>query len=219
MNILKKEILPLFEITRRGKSVEANQLIKTDLNEYALYVDLEDIYLQKDQFHQILINHQKLEYTIPLHYHQIILQGKGYHYQDLVIQIYSIKHPKFFRVNSNDLLTCCRVSPKQFKTGLAIIKHLDEEEIEIDLTQGHIIKINDKGLPTADRSRGALYVLVEIIPEKDSDKVLDGSENESNDDKSVNESNDDSQTLSDLQYNLFAEILNYHQNSNVLVEE
>lgn len=203
MNILKTEILPLFEITRKSKNVEPNQLIQTDLNEYALYVDLKDIYLNKDQFHTILINHQKLEYTIPLHYHQIVLQGKGYYYQDIVIKIYSCKNSSFFRINGSDLLTCVRVKYSELVNSDPIkIRHLDDEELEIQCKIGQsLIKIPNKGLPTADRNRGALYCLIKLIDDEDESEVK--------------ENNLNRQSFDEEEYQHFLDILNYHDHSNI----
>ena len=76
MDILKNEILPLFEITcvdRESSPSETNSLIQTDINQYSLYVDLKDIYLNRQQSHKIEIADNILTYTIPLHYHENVL--------------------------------------------------------------------------------------------------------------------------------------------------
>jgi len=105
MEILKREILPLFELTgKKERECVSDKLMNTDVNKYSLYVNLKDIYLNNSQTHQIIIADKILEYTIPLHYHEIILQGKGYQYDDIQINIYSKRDPDYIRVNSNDLL-------------------------------------------------------------------------------------------------------------------
>ena len=105
LQILKKEILPLFEILDCSDGNQTNNLISTGLNRYSLYVDLEDVYQRKSQRHQIESSGQNwLEYNIPLHYHEIVMRGKGIYYEDVKINIYSLRHEKYIRVNDSDLL-------------------------------------------------------------------------------------------------------------------
>ena len=88
LQILKKEILPLFEILDCSDGNQTNNLISTGLNRYSLYVDLEDVYQRKSQRHQIESSGQNwLEYNIPLHYHEIVMRGKGIYYEDVKINI------------------------------------------------------------------------------------------------------------------------------------
>lgn len=200
MEILKNEILPLFEMTRighRGKVIEPNQLIQTDLNEYSLYVELRNIYLNQEQSHQIMVNNKRMEYTIPLHYHEIVLQGKGYYYQDIKINIYSLQDPNFIRVNRNDLLTFCRLTRSDWSYNQYTLIHLDGEVIQIELGEDNISmlrKIPQKGLPNENGGRGCLYLWLDLIDEE-------------------------SPEVRDQEKAILLEILNYHENSNVKLND
>ena len=197
MDILKNEILPLFEITcvdRESSPSETNSLIQTDINQYSLYVDLKDINI--------------LTYTIPLHYHEIVLSGKGYYYGDIVINIYSVFNPEFIRVNQHDILAYRKVSLKQYTCDEKkeyILTHIDgETEVKIQMENGQrLYKVEDLGLPRADRTRGALYIWLD--PEDSSCGENDSVTREKTEGSS-----------SDIK--MLLEILNYHTNSNVVLQ-
>ena len=211
MDILKNEILPLFEITcvdRESSPSETNSLIQTDINQYSLYVDLKDIYLNRQQSHKIEIADNILTYTIPLHYHEIVLSGKGYYYGDIVINIYSVFNPEFIRVNQHDILAYRKVSLKQYTCDEKkeyILTHIDgETEVKIQMENGQrLYKVEDLGLPRADRTRGALYIWLD--PEDSSCGENDSVTREKTEGSS-----------SDIK--MLLEILNYHTNSNVVLQ-
>lgn len=199
MDILKNEILPLFEITRKSQTTTTNNLIQTASNEYSLYVDLSDIYHKRSQTYEIITNQQSKMYTIPLQYHEIVLRGKGSYYEDLTINIYSLKHPEFLRINTSDLFLYRKLSSDEWNTGQYVFEHLSGEQMTVNLkptTNQILTKISHEGLPVprAEYSRGSLYVW--LIRE---------------------DLNDENTTSGELE--LLLEMLNYHPNSNVVLPQ
>lgn len=250
MEILRKDILPLFEITRKRDIIcQSNKLINNEINKYLLYVDLKDIYLNKCQTHQIKIHDKILEYTIPLHYHEIIIQGKGYQHEDIIINIYSKRDENYIRVNSNDLLYVKKLTVDEWKKGIYVFKHLDDEEIIINLKAPKIQKIDNKGLPMADNKRGCLYVWIDVnicnddIKDNDMKEDVEDKENENEQEDVEDKENEQEDKKEDkenerdeeerrkcrmeIEYKrreekekeFLLEILNYHANSNVIFIE
>jgi hypothetical protein len=237
MDILKNEILPLFEVTQSTNLSDSQDLlIETSLNQYSLYVDLKDVYLNKSQQHTIQIDENILQYTNPLYYYEIILSGKGHHADDITINIYSKLNPDFLRVNVHDLLTYRKVALNQYKTDSELkFTHIDDQsEVVVKITMGQkLYKIPDLGLPRPDRTRGNLYVWLDL--EFDSGDVTLESADSSSSSSSSGSSSDNSSSGScdsteeifvidkvivdsnvNNQLKLMLEILNYHQNSNIV---
>lgn len=196
LQILKKEILPLFEILDCSDGNQTNNLISTGLNRYSLYVDLEDVYQRKSQRHQIESSGQNwLEYNIPLHYHEIVMRGKGIYYEDVKINIYSLRHEKYIRVNDSDLLYFQNVDHDTWTQSEYKITKLDgeEHEIKLDPEQHFYFQVEEElglPMPKSDIKRGKLYIV-----------LIRG-----------NQSNQPYQ-------NMLLEILNYHNNSNVTLDK
>ena len=196
LQILKKEILPLFEILDCSDGNQTNNLISTGLNRYSLYVDLEDVYQRKSQRHQIESSGQNwLEYNIPLHYHEIVMRGKGIYYEDVRINIYSLRHEKYIRVNDSDLLYFQNVDHDTWTQSEYKITKLDgeEHEIKLDPEQHFYFQVEEElglPMPKSDIKRGKLYIV-----------LIRG-----------NQSNQPYQ-------NMLLEILNYHNNSNVTLDK
>lgn len=236
MEILRNEILPLFEnIQPKDKIFQTNKLINIGINRYELYVDLKDIYLNKSQTHLIDIYDKRLEYTIPLHYHEIILQGKGYHHQDIQIDIYSKRCSNYIRVNSNDLLYIKKLSLNEWINDTYTFKHFDTEDITINLRSPKLHKILNKGLPKSNNTRGHLYILIDLNLDP-SDLIITHNTNTintttdtTNVTDNTNDSTDSTDTADfsfnekynqreDIELEYLLEILNYHPNSNVYYE-
>jgi len=239
MDILKNEILPLFEVTQSSLSNSNNQLIETSINQYSLYVDLIDVFLNKSQQHTIQINENTLQYTIPLYYPEIILSGKGHYKSDIIINVYTKLNPDFVRVNIHDLLTFRpgAVSPhlssrlNQYKNGEEVkFAHVDGSVVVVKLIDGQkLYKIADLGLPRPDRTRGCLYVWLESCEFSDLKSVESSDVGESSSSSSSDSSSSDSSSSSSEvnlnkeeqsnnvgdQMKLILEILNYHHNSNI----
>lgn len=197
MEFLKSEILPLFEITRKTTAASPNDLIRTGLNTYELYVELGDIYHKRSQSHQIeSFNQEMIEYTIPLQYHEIVLRGKGAFYENVTINIYSLRHLEYLRINTSDLFLYKKLSEEQWSQEKYEFEHLSGDKITIELDQSKnqsLSKISDQGLPVprSDHLRGNLYIW--LIKENETD---DSTNNE---------------------VDLLLEMLNYHPNSNVTI--
>jgi len=182
LEILQREILPLFDQNRKNREIiqlEPNVLVSTGLNQYELYVNLNDVYTNQNQVHELAIpGNQKKKFKIPIAFHEIILSKKGFYQGNIDIQIKSLKHPDFIRVNSFDLVALVENNTNQ-------LTHLNGDVIDLPGTQGWY-RLNDLGLPKMDGSRGVLYVCV-------SDRTIDRQ--------------------------ILMEILNYHQNSNVDLDQ
>jgi hypothetical protein len=194
MDILMNNILPLFDqVLVKGKP-QINTLISTALNEYTIYVSLLDVYNRTIQSHMIPIYQKKVEYQIPIFYHQIVLSNKGHHFNDLVIQVKTVKDDRFIRVNSHDLFVIEEIPLTTSTTYM--FKHIDGEEIELSLDPklSKFRIIEGKALPKPDHSRGNLHILLLM--------------NSSNDHSVTNGSEISSEMLS---------ILNYDSHSNVLI--
>lgn len=200
MDILKNEILPLFEVTQSPSIISNSNdlLVETSINHYSLYVDLKDIYLNKSQQHTIQIDETILQYTIPLHYYEIILSGKGHYQEDIVINVYSKLNPNFVRVNVHDLLTIRPMSFFQYKnTDVLKFMHIDDHSmVSVELVPGQkLYKISNLGLPKPDKTRGNLYVWVDLIDSVDLVGDLDSAN--SSDDSRSSSSSDSSSNSSD----------------------
>ncbi len=169
MNILADEILPLFDDDQLSENEsKINTLINSGFNEYTLYVNLEDVYHRKTQDHIIKVNGKNLEYNIPIFYHKIVLSGKGHNNQDLIIQIKTLKHEEYYRLNNYDLLK--RIQIKANTSDITdSFSHLNDEEIVIDLDPrlSRVRRIPDRGLSRQNGTRGYLYLWLEFVPEVD----------------------------------------------------
>ena len=141
------------------------------------------------------------------------------------------------RINSSDLLTYRKVSNEDLEKGEFTFRHLDEEEITINLKGPKLLKIADKGLPRTDRHRGALYIWwdhsfsldggrKEIDEKKEESDEMNTESDEINkgesvvkidkyDNKTDDNKKDDEESDLSKEVNILFEILNYHQNSNV----
>jgi len=221
MEILKREILPLFELTgKKERECVSDKLMNTDVNKYSLYVNLKDIYLNNSQTHQIIIADKILEYTIPLHYHEIILQGKGYQYDDIQINIYSKRDPDYIRVNSNDLLYFKKISIEEWKMNEYTFKHLDGEEITINLKAPKLQKIPDKGLPKADHSKGYLYIWIDVnINQDDIKDEMYKINDQINEEQQRFRKEQEYKNRESVEKDYLLEILNYHSNSNIIFKD
>lgn len=239
MDILHREILPLFEGSKKNSNVgEINTLIQTATNEYSLYVNLTDIYHRRAQNHEIhsTLNEQtethKKTYNIPIHYHEIILRGKGVYYQNAIINIYSLRHPKFLRVNTSDLLyiqtipehlwiSSIEKSAKEIETEL-----ISDPEIQTDTPSDEEIE-SHKNLK--ENYHQFLHLSGETLkiglPENQNQLLQKIPHHGLPVPKSENlrghlyvcllKTSNDPNDPNDQSLNLLMDLLNYHQNSNV----
>jgi len=202
LDVLNRVILPLFDTnhTTQIRNLPArpvpNQLVSTGLNQFELHVNLTDVYDNSSQVHEIPVpGNRHKKFNVPIAYHEIVFSKKGFYGGDIDIQIKSLKHHDYLRVNSFDLITC--ICPddddlsQQTQPSNNILQntftHINGDSIPIpNLNQNHLwYRLNGLGLPKMDGTRGSLYLYI--------------GHREDN--------------------HLLMQVLNYHQNSNVDVQQ
>lgn len=193
MDILYQHILPLFieKPTISLLDEHVGKLIPVEgsgerENSYSIVVSLEQVF--NDESIKVTIPSDKpFEFEIPANYFEVCLTEKGYDGGDVDIQVINRRHPKFLRIGSVDLLTVVADSSQT-------VENLDGSEISLEGDR-ILLKIPGCGLPIPGRhgERGNLFVIR---------------------DKNLKNTEDEEDEGSAIDWRLWLEVLNMHENAN-----